>query len=756
MKIITVSKYLPISLTYAESQHENVKSMVLQPLINKPQGNKASSTKALLKQPNLNDRLQFVEMPHHLTFFKNKNCLHVGVPSLFNKMVSEKLDDRDREIIYENFNEKSMYPILIDFSKFKSDNFDSYSDERMNNIFNCTIWNDMYKKFSDEPSFKDYITLNKIFAEEIIKLYEDGDLIVVLDHSLWFLPQMIRDKINNVKIGVVCLQSMPNMEMFRTFVKPQNLIESLCCADFIEFQSNIDKEKFIMASAILNNTTTSNKKNDRKNIEKIHLQTTETQILIENFPIDVSKIKEILKSKECLDQIEKLKEKYKNKKIIISVCSQIHSNTTANVLMGIEAYLFKHGNGIALFLIEIPEGKQDFAAKNENHRMIEYINLNYESSLVESFSLLNDSQYYALLSIADVALLLNERSSFSKPALEFLVVNENGKGSLITSKFSKFTDNYEIKKVNPKNVIEIADSVYEILHTDENKIKSRNFENFKKIKEKTIDSWVSNLKNKFTAQINLKKIKEDLIEITEAYKNSKKRLFCLDYDGTLSQIFAKPKDAKPDDEILKLLDNLANDQKNTVCIITGRGFEVIDEWIPEKKIKIIAEHGLCLRENGEWTFKEFNSDWKNSARQCLEFFKMRTPGSAIEEKESSIVFHTRESDCKIRDIQNKSLKSVLLRIFDERSDIEICNGKCILEVKTSVSDKGESVLELLKNKYDFVFMAGDDKTDEDMFKLGIDNEKIYSVFVGNNETYAKYRINDYKAMRKYINELSNM
>ncbi|KAM0677204.1 Trehalose-6-P synthase/phosphatase complex subunit [Binucleata daphniae] len=114
-----------------------------------------------------------------------------------------------------------MHCILPNFANFKSKNFDAYGMQRMNNIFNYQQWNDMYKRYKDDYNYKDYLTLNKIFAEEICNLYEDGDCIVILEHDLWMTAGMIREKISDAKIGILCLQPIPNLESFKTFFNPK-------------------------------------------------------------------------------------------------------------------------------------------------------------------------------------------------------------------------------------------------------------------------------------------------------------------------------------------------------------------------------------------------------------------------------------------------------------------------------------------------------------------------------------------------------
>jgi trehalose 6-phosphate synthase/phosphatase len=73
--------------------------------------------------------------------------------------------------------------------------------------------------------------------------------------------------------------------------------------------------------------------------------------------------------------------------------------------------------------------------------------------------------------------------------------------------------------------------------------------------------------------------------------------------------------------------------------------------------------------------------------------------------------------------------------------VEILVGKKNLEVRPQMINKGEIVKRLLTSQnqlnsgVEFVFCAGDDKTDEDMFKslrkVGIAPEKVFTCTIGN-------------------------
>ena len=85
-----------------------------------------------------------------------------------------------------------------------------------------------------------------------------------------------------------------------------------------------------------------------------------------------------------------------------------------------------------------------------------------------------------------------------------------------------------------------------------------------------------------------------------------------------------------------------------------------------------------------------------------------------------------------KECQNHLENAVLSKL-----PVEILIGKKNLEVRPVSINKGEVVKRLLlqqKDQFDFIFCAGDDRTDEDMFKIlrkaGLPEDWIWSTTIG--------------------------
>lgn len=110
--------------------------------------------------------------------------------------------------------------------------------------------------------------------------------------------------------------------------------------------------------------------------------------------------------------------------------------------------------------------------------------------------------------------------------------------------------------------------------------------------------------------------------------------------------------------------------------------------------------------------------WMAEVEEIFKYYTERTTGSFIERKNASITWHYRATDPDWGSFQCKQCLDLLETNLVPKRPIEVLVGKKNLEVRPIAINKGEIVKRLLYTNPDaeFVFCAGDDKTDEDMFR----------------------------------------
>ena len=211
------------------------------------------------------------------------------------------------------------------------------------------------------------------------------------------------------------------------------------------------------------------------------------------------------------------------------------------------------------------------------------------------------------------------------------------------------------------------------------------------------------------------------------YHRSANRLVLLDYDGTLTPIVQDPQAAIPTDQLLRTLQVLSSDSKNTVWVISGRDQAFLDLWLGSiPTIGLSAEHGAFARPPGatgwENLVDELDLDWQQAIIGVFQAFTDRTPGSFIERKRVAVTWHFRKADTDLGARHAGECKKELEGlIVHGRWHLEVMNGKMNLEVRPVSVDKGSIAKRLLEDSgkgledrgvLDFVLCVGDDVTDE--------------------------------------------
>jgi len=240
------------------------------------------------------------------------------------------------------------------------------------------------------------------------------------------------------------------------------------------------------------------------------------------------------------------------------------------------------------------------------------------------------------------------------------------------------------------------------------------------------------------------------------YIAARHRLFLLDYDGTLVSFADAPRKARPDEKLLALLEKLTSDERNQVVIISGRNKETLESWFDYSRLILVAEHGAWIKKTpSDWqTIEPLSYNWKEQIRPLIEHYVDWTPGSFLEEKDFSLVWHYRKADPNLADVRTKELENALLDLI-ANLNLGVLKGNKIIEVKNVSINKGRIASLLVNESHsDFILAVGDDYTDEDIFSAL--PEGAYSIKVGIGSTFAHYSIQSPGDVRQLLLELTEV
>ena len=146
--------------------------------------------------------------------------------------------------------------------------------------------------------------------------------------------------------------------------------------------------------------------------------------------------------------------------------------------------------------------------------------------------------------------------------------------------------------------------------------------------------------------------------------------------------------------------------------------------------------------------------WKEALRPVLCDFVDRTPGSLLEEKDFSLVWHYRTCSQELAERRVIEIKNALSDGLADQG-LALMDGNKVLEIKPRGVDKGHAAHRWFRNPmYDFLLAAGDDRTDEDVFEAA--PETAWTIKVGGGPTHARYTLKDCREMRGLLEALAEV
>ena len=679
----------------------------------------------------------------------------VGWPGTYSYKEDKGEQKKIKSQLKSKFNYHPVFQSQIDVEKY----YHGYSNSTLWPLFHYFTQNAVY----DRSFWRTYKKVNKLFFDEVIRIYESGDTIWIHDYHLMMLPQMLREKLPKATIGFFLHIPFPSYEIFRLLPQREEVLRGLLGADVVGFQTYEYTRHFLTSIYRLLGYD--------HHLGQIYLG--DRVIKADAFPIgiDFDKFNKAHDSARVQKETAKLEKKIGDYKVILSIDRLDYTKGIARRLEAFNEFLErypKYKEKVILILVVVPSRtkiNEYLMMKKQIDELIGNINGKYGdldwTPVWYLYKGLDFPELVALYRVADVCLVTPLRDGMNLIAKEYIASKTQGRGVLILSEMVGAAEELnEALIINPNNRSEIIEAIKEALTMPKYEQQKRIHAIQRELSHFNEKLWS---KNFMVRLAETKKLQKDLQvkvvgpiitkEIKDSYQKSKKRLLLLDYDGTLTPFVGSPEEAKPDEDLINLLKKLESDPKNKVVIISGRDRDTLDKWFGDLDIGLVAEHGVWIRENGnKWVMpEELSSDWKREIRPILDRYVERTPGSFVEEKAFSLVWHYRKVDPALGPVRKRELISVLDDVTNN-FNLRILDGNKVIEIKSASVNKGRVVSHwLAKGKWDFIIALGDDTTDEDTFSVL--PEKAFSIKVGLGQSQAHFNLRSIKEVRPLLREL---
>ncbi|KAK9388839.1 glycosyltransferase family 20-domain-containing protein [Lipomyces mesembrius] len=625
----------------------------------------------------------------------------------------------------------------------------------------------------------DYVKFNEAFADKICEIYKPGDIIWVHDYHLLLLPQILRQRLPKVYIGTFLHAPFPSSEYFRYLTKRLELLEGMLGSNMIGFQAYSFSRHFISAcTRVLGFESTS-----------ASVDAFGARVAIDVFPIgiDASRVQRDMDTAAVRENMLAIRDLYPGKKIIVGRDRLDSVRGVIQKLHAFEMFCQMYPEMVEkVVLIQLTSPAYAHSAKIEKkvNEIIAHINGTYgmlHFTPVQHYpQQVARDEYFALLRVADLALITSVRDGMNTTSLEYVVCQRDSHGPLILSEFTgtagMLTDSI---MVNPWDSVGVAKAIHACLVMKPERKAELEAKLYKHVTTHTIQAWVSQFLSKLVSTL----ASYDHSHMTPVldrplmhakYMSARRRLFMFDYDGTLAPIVKEPSAAIPHPRVMDALERLASDSRNQVWIISGRDQAFLEQHLGGiYRLGLSAEHGCFMRRIGSdcWVnlTETFDMGWQKDVIDIFQYYTERTQGSFIERKRAAVTWHYRRADPEYGAFQARECQNHLENTVTSQYDVEVMTGKANLEVRPRFVNKGE-IAKGLVHEYkdvdgtattpDFVLCMGDDSTDEDMFRAlrkvdSLDQDCTFTVTIGPSSkmTTATWHLIDSAEVVKSVVEL---
>lgn len=685
----------------------------------------------------------------------------VGWPGI----AAEQIDDL--EALKGSLSKMDVSPVIMD-------------EETMQGFYhgytNSTIWplvHYMTERARFDPAwFPYYERANQAFADAVLEFANEGDTVWVHDYHLFLLPRLLRESGKRLRIAFFLHTPFPSSEVLRTLPERARILNGLLGADLIGFHTYNYLRHF--RSSVLRVLGIES--------DVDSLREDQRDIRLGVYPIghDASGFSAAMQTGAYEECLTRHRRELADKKLILSVERLDYTKGVPQKLEAIRLFLSRQPNRGAdtvFVIIAVPSrgDVDEYVQLTESvQREVGAINGDFGTVGHAPVQFLHRSfpqpELAALYALADACLVTPLIDGMNLVAKEYIDCKNEASGArpgvLVLSEFAGAAQELShALLVNPYDVTETAEAIEQAIHMSVDEKRERTAAMQSRLRQTDSSAWARNILKEL-AEVPLPTESLDTAphfpnvtrSMVETVRSGQHVALFLDYDGTLRDFVPKPEDAVPDPDLCPLLERLSRHEHLEVAVISGRPLEFLDHHFKDPNLTLIAEHGYRWRlpraESWSLVHEHIDTDWIEFVRPLLEQAVVLTPGTHLEEKQSSIVWHYRRADPEFGLWRARGLLAELTDVT-ANLPVGVHHGKKIVEVASQLVNKGQAVRALINEwSLKIALAAGDDQTDETMFSLEIPQEvNFITVKVGTDAATRAERRTDIRGLRRFLENL---
>uniref|UniRef100_A0AAV1V7E4 Trehalose-phosphatase n=1 Tax=Peronospora matthiolae TaxID=2874970 RepID=A0AAV1V7E4_9STRA len=459
----------------------------------------------------------------------------------------------------------------------------------------------LLENFGDK--YDAYCSANQKFLEVVSEIYKDGDMVLVCDYQLMALPGLLRRRFPEVTCGFYFHCPFPSSEFFQMLPVRKVLLNGVLGADLVVF-NHFDYVRHFRNVCTRMLGLESSPSRVEYNGRLISLGIC---------PMGIDPTKYAL-TPQVEAQVEMLKQQQDGLKILVGVHKLDFCKGIPEMLEAMD-YLLQHypeyRGKVVLYAVVRDAGRtaslQYRMLSRQISELVGRVNGRFGTAEYCPVRYLKQSidhdQLVALYNCADVAIVSSIKEGINLQAMEFIAAQKKScRGVLVYSEFAGCASSFQgALLVNPMHIEQVAASVDTALRMSTTTKRIRHHQLSRYVFTYTSTLWAQRIMSALneaaaTAQEYNRLDKLDTAQLLGYYERGQRRLFLLDYDGTLVNYQSMEELAEPSPALLSCLEELTADPRNTVYIICGRNKNRLQEWFgPLPRVGLAAEHGYWFR-----------------------------------------------------------------------------------------------------------------------------------------------------------------
>ena len=421
-------------------------------------------------------------------------------------------------------------------------------------VFHYQIPDNPKSKAYEDHSWVYYVKVNQEFADVIVKNWKRGDVIWIHDYHLLLVPGMIRKVLPEAKIGFFLHVAFPSSEVFRCLAMRKQLLEGMLGANLIGFQIHEYARHFLQTATRLLCVEATN---DGVQLEDRFIDVISLAIGIDPIALDESR-----ESPNVAEWLATMQERYRGKRLIVARDKLDHIRGVRQKLLAYELFLNKYPEWRDnVVMIQVATSTTEQAELDATvSDIVTRVNSNWANLAYQPLVYLKQDisyeQYLALLTVADALMITSQREGMNLTCHEYLFCQDgkfeghNKYGSLILSEFTGSASVFggNDLSVNPWDYRQCAEAIKKALEMGDTEKSKRWHKLYEAVMHHTAEHWFMTFLAKLDKAYNEQNRRDTLsvprlsqMILGQKYEKSERRLFIVDYEGTLAA-WGSPKD----------------------------------------------------------------------------------------------------------------------------------------------------------------------------------------------------------------------